>query len=70
MDTQSQTGLAMLYATLINLGVLLTVFATLYITKNPLALFGIMLLQPMPYALLAQEPEDEPGNPIGFVHSD
>lgn len=64
----------MVYATFINAIILALSAAVIFFLKNPLGLFGTMLLQEMPYALIAKNNNEEQeqcgeyeGGQIGFV---
>lgn len=68
----------MVYATFINAIILALSAAVIFFLKNPLGLFGILLLQDMPYAFMAnnnnnnsnnneEECGEYEGGQIGFV---
>lgn len=61
----------MKYALALNLAILATIFAVVFMTGNALALIALVLLRDMPYGLLADEGEngedEQSGNPIGFM---
>lgn len=56
------------YAIALNLLIIAFLSAALYLTSNPLVLFGLLLLKELPYGLLVPEDDEEEGKPMGFVH--
>ncbi|MDR9847039.1 hypothetical protein [Herbaspirillum huttiense] len=58
----------MKHALIINLAIIALVGFTLWLTGNPMCLFGLLLLLDMPYGLLAQggDEEDKPQG-MGFT---
>ena len=61
------------HALILNLGIILVIICGLIATANPLFIFGLMMLQEMPYGLLAQrkdddeEDDDDEPQPVGFT---
>lgn len=60
------------HALLLNLMIVLAIILVIVTQNNPLALLGILLLQPMPYSLLvnAESEKDPKPNSMGFIHDD
>lgn len=56
-------------ALLLNLAIIACIAAGMIYLQNPLALFGLLLLKELPYALLVQQDDDEEeeSKPIGFT---
>ena len=54
----------------LNVMIILLSGVTIIVTNNPLGLFGLLLLQPMPFSLLVKDEPEEKATQIGFVHNE
>ena len=58
----------------LNIAIIAAIITCMVCLQNPLALFGLLLLKEMPYALMMQsmtqageEEEEEESKPMGFI---